>query len=190
MSGAPGKGQRPREAILKEMMALLVLFIAGVFLMVKAWEIPAGREAESLSPGFWPKMCIFGILLGALVKVFEIGYKGRRRRNGSKEKALIEPPESTSIRVHVGKAAFIAVLCILAVLMMEFLGFALANFLFLMAFLSLTGTGSKVKAALISLIGTISILYFFVKIVYIPFPKGFWIFEGMTIALYRLLHIF
>lgn len=37
---------------------------------------------------------------------------------------------------------------------------------------------------------TIGLLYLFVKVVYLPLPKGDGFFEAVTLALYRLLHIF
>jgi hypothetical protein len=42
---------------------------------------------------------------------------------------------------------------------------------------------------LTSVLGTIFLLYLFVKIVYLPLPKGQWFFDDMTIFLYRVLHI-
>ena len=40
-----------------------------------------------------------------------------------------------------------------------------------------------------SLLGTIFLLYLFGKVVYLPLPKGDWIFNDLTIFIYRLLYI-
>ena len=37
---------------------------------------------------------------------------------------------------------------------------------------------------------TVSLLYLFVKVVYLPLPRGQGVVEDLTIALYRLLRIF
>jgi hypothetical protein len=39
-------------------------------------------------------------------------------------------------------------------------------------------------------VGTVILLYVFVKLVYLPLPKGAGPLEGLTIALYRALGIF
>ena len=38
--------------------------------------------------------------------------------------------------------------------------------------------------------GTVALLYLFVKLVYLPLPKGDGPFEALTLALYRALRIF
>jgi len=80
-------------------------------------------------------------------------------------------------------------LVIFSVIGMDFLGFLLANFLFLVFFMSITGVKKKVSLLLISLFGTILLLYLFVKIVYLPLPRGQGIFNDLTIYFYRLLHL-
>jgi hypothetical protein len=41
-----------------------------------------------------------------------------------------------------------------------------------------------------ALLGTVILLYTFIKLVYLPFPKGAGPFERVTLALYRALGIF
>ena len=41
-----------------------------------------------------------------------------------------------------------------------------------------------------ALLGTVILLYTFIKLVYLPFPKGAGPFERVTLALYRVLGIF
>jgi hypothetical protein len=53
----------------------------------------------------------------------------------------------------------------------------------------IAGLRKKAPLFLTSVLGTIFLLYLFVKIVYLPLPKGQWFFDDMTIFLYRLLHI-
>jgi hypothetical protein len=39
-------------------------------------------------------------------------------------------------------------------------------------------------------VGTVLLLYIFVKFVYLPLPKGDGLFESFTLALYGALHLF
>jgi hypothetical protein len=45
------------------------------------------------------------------------------------------------------------------------------------------------RLTLISVLGTIGLLYLFVKVVYLPLPKGQFFFDDLTIIIYRILHI-
>jgi putative tricarboxylic transport membrane protein len=72
---------------------------------------------------------------------------------------------------------------------MEILGFALANFIFLILFIRIAGMRKLPSLIVTSLLGTIFLLYLFGKVVYLPLPKGDWIFNDMTIFIYRLLYI-
>jgi hypothetical protein len=43
---------------------------------------------------------------------------------------------------------------------------------------------------LVSLLGTIGLIYVFVKVVYIPLPRGEWFFDDITLLIYRALLIY
>ena len=76
------------------------------------------------------------------------------------------------------------------VMVMFWLGFALASALFVAAFLGLCGMRSLPAIAANVVIGTIGLLYLFVKVVYLPLPKGDGPFEALTLVLYRALRLF
>ena len=69
-------------------------------------------------------------------------------------------------------------------------GFPLVTGLFIAAFMAVCGTRSPTVIAVNVVVGTIGLLYLFVKIVYLPLPKGGGPFEALTLALYRALRIF
>ena len=81
-----------------------------------------------------------------------------------------------------------AVLGYVAVL--PFAGFPLATAGFVVAFMALGGARSRVGIAATAVAGTVALLYVFVKLVYLPLPKGDGPFETLTVALYRALRIF
>ena len=70
------------------------------------------------------------------------------------------------------------------------LGFPLATLLFFLAFTRLAGMRRPSHLLLISGLGTVVLLYLFVKVVFLPLPKGAGVMEDFTIFLYRLLGIF
>jgi len=53
----------------------------------------------------------------------------------------------------------------------------------------IAGLRKKFPLFLTSALGTLFLLYLFLKGVYLPLPKGQWFFDDLTIILYRILHI-
>jgi hypothetical protein len=107
------------------------------------------------------------------------------RRKGGAEGTPVGPhPE-----VDIPKLAAMIAMVIAAVYFMDIIGFPLGNFIFLLLFMRIAGLRKRVPLFLTSVLGTIFLLYLFVKIVYLPLPKGQWFFDDMTIFLYRVLYI-
>ncbi|MGH7390325.1 MAG: tripartite tricarboxylate transporter TctB family protein, partial [Candidatus Rokuibacteriota bacterium] len=70
------------------------------------------------------------------------------------------------------------------------IGFPLATAAFVAGFMVVSGARSPRGIAATAVGGTVGLLYLFVKVVYLPLPKGAGPFEGVTLALYRALGIF
>src|SRR5216684_3009551 len=91
--------------------------------------------------------------------------------------------------VALARAKLVAgiVLILLYALLTPWLGFALATAAFVAGFLVLWGMRSLPAIAANVVIGTIGLLYLFVKVVYLPLPKGDGPFEALTLVLYLRL---
>ena len=81
-------------------------------------------------------------------------------------------------------------LILLYVLAAPVTGFPLATVGFVAGFMWVSGARSAAGIAAGAVLGTVGLLYLFVKVVYLPLPKGDGPFEAVTLALYRLLRIF
>ena len=75
-------------------------------------------------------------------------------------------------------------------LLAPWLGFPIVTALFVAGFMALCGTRSIAALSASAVLGTIGLLYVFVKLVYLPLPKGDGPFEALTLALYRALHLY
>jgi putative tricarboxylic transport membrane protein len=93
-------------------------------------------------------------------------------------------PEMNNVRL-----ALLIGLLLITVFAIDYIGFALANFLFMIAFLCVVGLRKISSLLLISGLGTIGLLYVFVKVVYLPLPKGMGFFEDISLFIYRALFI-
>ena len=172
----------PWGSILKSLTGPLLIFLLSVYFYVLAGNIDPPPGPEQLGAAFWPKMTLILLMVSCGIKAWEI-----MKARGKEEKET--PLEGPPLGVNIPKLAAMIAMIILVVYFLDVIGFALANFLFLILFMRIAGLRKKAPLVLTSALGTIFLIYLFVKIVYLPLPKGQWFFDDFTIALYRLLHI-
>ena len=159
--------------------------LAGVALAMALYPGTWGLDAiaRGLGPGFWPRLALIGLALACLAKFVE---EWRRARAGTVVAAGggVRPPISQAkLAAGIG-------LIVLYVLLTPLIGFALVTAFFIAAFMALCGTRSVRGLAANVVVGTVGLLYLFVKLVYLPLPKGDGPFETLTLALYRALRLF
>jgi putative tricarboxylic transport membrane protein len=180
---SPIRVERPgRPSILKSLTGPLLIFLLSVYFYVLAGNIDAPPGPEQLGAAFWPKMTLILLMVGCGIKAWEI----MKARGKEKKEILGEGPPA---QVNIPKLAAMITMIILVVYFLDVIGFALANFLFLLLFMRIAGLRKRIPLFLTSALGTVFLIYLFVKIVYLPLPKGQWFFDDFTIALYRVLHI-
>jgi putative tricarboxylic transport membrane protein len=138
---------------------------------------------DQLGPGFWPRLVLSGLVVACLARLVTtarpVSVAGAGDRDGAGPPPIDWPRLSGAIA-----------LIILYVLAAPVIGFAVATAAFSAAFMWVCGARSAGAIAVTALVGTVALLYLFVKAVYLPLPKGDGVFEAVTLALYRALHIF
>jgi len=160
--------------------ALLAGVLGSGLLFVSTWPLDAMVPRGQLGPGFWPRLALIGLAVACLLKLRE----ERRARAGGMESSEGLPRVSGS-RLALGIA------CILAyVIAAPLVGFPLATAAFIVAFMVVAGGRGVPGIVATAVLGTVILLYTFIKLVYLPFPKGAGPFERVTLALYRALGIF
>ncbi len=145
------------------------------------------REGD-LGPGFWPRLVLIGLALACAAKVVEEW----RRRHGSAspapdadvDRAASEYPDLSRWRLASGM-----LLIVLYVFLASWIGFSFVTAAFIVAFMWLGGARSVSGILANAVIGTVGLLYLFIKLVYLPLPKGVGAFESITLTLYRALGI-
>lgn len=157
----------------------LLIFLSAVALFVAAGRLPVVPVPGQLGPDFWPRLVLVGLMGSCVLKFLEVA-RGRRATAERSPVLLLSLPKlAGGIALILGYPALV-----------PFFGFPLTNFLFLLAFMRLAGTRRPFPLVAISVLGTVVLLYLFVKVVYLPLPKGAGVLEDLTIFLYRLLKIF
>lgn len=155
--------------------------LAGTALL---WIAPGANVAAlargAIGPTTWPKAMLLAAAASALL--IALARLLSARLPVSSEKESIDYNEARSlgaIALVIGYGAAI-----------PFLGMAWATPLFIAGWLVLGGLRRALPIALISILGTIAMLYFFVKLSTMPLDRGKGLFEQATVALYRLLGIY
>ncbi len=160
----------------------ILVFGAALFFYVLALRMDQFSVPGQLGPFFWPKAILILLMISCGIKGLEILFSPSQGPGPSAG----EPsrPEVDYLRLIA-----LIVLVLGVVLATDMIGFPLANFFFLFFFMSAAGMHKKLYLLATSLIGTVTLLYLFVKVVYLPLPKGYWFFENLTLFLYRILRI-
>lgn len=158
--------------------ALLAGVLGSGLLWASTWPLDAMVPRGQLGPGFWPRLVLIGLAVACLLK-----FREERRAGAAAAPGLL--PRVSGSRLALGMA------CILGyVIAAPRLGFALATAAFIAAFMVVAGARRVPGIVATALLGTVILLYTFIKLVYLPFPKGDGPFERVTLALYRALGIF
>jgi small-conductance mechanosensitive channel len=173
-------GNSPSRA--KAFIGPILIFLVAIFFYVLAGKLDENPMEGQLGAFFWPKALLVLLMASCGLKILESYFAFGK---GVADTGLQEPPAEIDNR----KLAIMIVMVLAAVICVENIGFPLANFLFLLGFMRIAGLKKKFSLLLISLLGTVVLLYLFVKVVYLPLPKGQWFFDDITIAIYRILHI-
>jgi len=170
-----------RNLVLRLKAPLLIFFVA-LFLYFLAGRMDNFSVPGQLGPFFWPKAILIFLMISCGIKGLEIAFSPSPGP-GSAASEISRPD------VHYPRLIYLIALVLGVVLATQTIGFPLANFFFLWLFMFAAGMRQKLYLLTTSLIGTIILLYLFVKVVYLPLPRGYWFFEDLTLFFYRILRI-
>jgi putative tricarboxylic transport membrane protein len=155
--------------------------VLTIVLLFQARGMDEITQPGQLGPSFWPRLILVCLALACVAKLI---VDVRLVYAASDASRMARPPISWARLVAaVG-------LIVLYVTLSPVIGFALATAVFIASFMWLSGTRSIPMIAANVGVGTLLLLYLFVKFVYLPLPKGDGPFEAFTVALYRALHLF
>lgn len=141
---------------------------------------------SAVGPGGWPRAMLVGLLIfSALALLIEfIEWRQSLRRGGDPEIEALEASRLEPIAV-AGVGVILAY-----GFSIPYLGFAIATVLFIITWCVMGRIRSWLTIGLVSVLGTIVLLYMFVALAKMPLNRGVEPFNGWTISVYRLLRIY
>ena len=161
---------------------LVTVLVAAIALVVlhQGSDTELVVDPEALGPASWPRVMLLGLLLSGVVW----GVVRHVARRDAKPSADLDSGRNSA------KLVCGALAVVLYGVAMIYIGFALATFAFLVAWFLLGGIGRVVPALTYSVLGTLATLYLFLKVAYLPLPRGVGFMDALTVQLYHFLRIF
>jgi cation transport ATPase len=159
-------------SILIFVAALILYWVTGSF----GARVVLGGGSASMGPAFWPQLILGTMMLLALVVAVGTARKIAR------EKAWGE----SITTMDRGKIRFFAALALIVayLFLLPLAGFIFMTPFFLMAFMLLLGEKSKGWILGVSVGMTAVIVILFTKAMYVPLPRGEWLFREFSLLFY------
>ena len=163
-----------------------VMLAATVLLWVAARRIETGSGGR-VGPDLWPK-AVLGLM--ALLCIYEIARRLLTR--GSEGAASLVKMDAGVVEPRSRHPWLLAAgIGLIAgyVVAVPWLGFFSATTVFLAAFIWVGGFRRPLAVALVSLIGSLTLVVMFMRIAYISLPLGEGPFRALSLALLRLIGV-
>ncbi len=138
-------------------------------------------DQDGLGPISWPRVMLCGVIVSSLL------WGAKRWKDA---KCNVSQISINKIAYDNSKLVKGVSLITIYGIGITLIGFGYATFIFLLSWNWLGGTRSAPALLANSVIGTVTILYLFLKISYLPLPRGLGFMDDASIALYRFLGIF
>lgn len=170
--------QRSKAVLKGELAFSVLIFVVSLFLywVTGSFGERTTLQGAQMGPAFWPRFLLGSlILLTGIVSVATI-------RKIAKEKAWGE----TLMTMDRGKIRFFAAigLGVAYLFLLPIVGFIASTPPFMIAFMLLLGEKSKGWIIGVAIAMTAVIVVLFTKAMYVPLPRGEWLFREFSLLFY------
>lgn len=166
----------------------LAMIICVFLLSGRIFDNPQAAQMipDAFGPAFWPTWLLWGV--GICCALWALHEFWVARKAPAAAASAEEPKEEEE---YDTKLAWIGMAVVFAYgYLIQQIGFPIATFLFLITWCLLGGYRQPVKVLLVGLLGTMAFLYMFVMVALMPLDRGHGVFDGISVAIYRLLGIY
>lgn len=182
----PAGGFRPWMRLLPEVVILALCI--PMWLATAEWTSTVGGPG----PAFYPRLLILLLVLAMIVRIVHEVIAIRRGIADTEdaEEALEEGVEMDASLIDMRRVGVVIALSVAYVVGTLFLGWVLATFILVIAFLWLAGKRNALITLPVALVFSVGMALVFVKIVYISLPTGRGVFDEFTLRLFELLGVY
>ena len=166
----------------KDIIVSGCIIAASVFFFIQTLQIEALRGYERMGPAFWPRFNLIGMII--LSVVIMLRSLMRKETHDSGEAATAEHPAKPAGFRHLKYVFYCAAILFGFILAIDYLGFLPAAFVATAGLIYFLGERKKWLVLLVSFGLVAGIYLLFGKLMYVPMPRGVWIFEKLSYFLY------
>ena len=159
---------------------IILLGLLPLFFLTVGGNSQLVVDSNKMGPYSWPRVMLISL---ATVGLF---WGLSRLRNSSPNKISCEDSD----QINTVKLVLGILSIVIYGIAIDVIGFAMGTFLFLTFWFILGGIRQPLVIISNSALGTGALLYLFLKVAYLPLPRGVEIFDTVTVNLYRLLGIY
>jgi putative tricarboxylic transport membrane protein len=179
------------------MLPYAIVGSAAAYLFYAATQFEFQRRAGTLGPDAWPKL-VLGLLIAVCLYEIVRRLASPARRAGARGmlQDLVERSGAAQVGAPDARASRSPLLLVagigltaLYVWIIPRVGFVLATAPYLVAFIAVGGYRRWLVNLVVSLAGTLAMMFFFMKVVYVSLPIGQEPFAQVMIGLMRLMGI-
>jgi putative tricarboxylic transport membrane protein len=170
------------EKVVTVIMCLFSVIAYGI-----ATTIPPPFVQTPLSAGFWPKLVLTIIFVASALHLVRLFFRKKEVEEylaREAEEAKKKEEEETGEREMLPLFLFGTIHSFLYIVSVGLIGFTLATPIFMAIFMYVTGFRKKIMIAVVSLSATAVFLLLFVKLTFIPLPRGYGIFRSISYLIY------
>lgn len=151
----------------------VILIVLSIFLYVDTYQFKFTTYPKA-SPQMWPRAILILLVLTSLILMGKLLFgKGEGIAGEEKEK-----PKTRWGMMLKG----IAIL-FFYIFSMQYLGYVVSTFIFTLMAMLMLGNRSKFQLVAVPLLNTAFIFFLFTYAMFIPLPKGVWIFRTFSLLL-------
>ena len=170
------------EKVVTGLMCLLSVIFFGV-----ATTIPPPYVKSPLGAAFWPKLILAIIFVASVIHLLRLLLRKKeveeQLARELKEERKKEEDE-TGEREVFSLFLFGTIFCFFYIFFLRFIGFTVATTIFTAVFMYVTGFRKKIMLAVVTITGVAIFLFLFVKVTFIPLPRGYSIFRSISYLIY------
>lgn len=167
-----------------EIIGNVVIVCFFIFMLVNSLKLQQIKRFGETGSGFWPILVLsVAVILSAVLLISSVLRHLKEKSQASGEPPL--SPEAAEVsKVRRKKIALSALLLLLYILAMPWIGFGLSTFLYVPAFTLVLGERRKLVLILSPILVTVFVILIFSRFIAIPFPKGVGIFAAFSRLFY------
>ena len=166
----------------KDIIVAGFIIAASIFFFILTLKIEVVAGYENMGPAFWPRFNLIGmIILSGIIMLRSLIRTGK---HDTGEAAAEENPEKPGKLSHLKYVFYCVAILFGFILAISYLGFLPTAFVATAGLIYFLGERKKWLVLLVSFGLVAGIYLLFGKLMYVPMPRGVWIFEKFSYLLY------